>query len=128
MALAPAADGSVTAVDATTRRRGQTTPAQAGSEPTPLNSGASAGVASSLGSGTLQTVYDPAILRTQPTHRSYSYKTLEEAQSLSDRIQALEQQMQDLLKRLEGVEGQARSLDARVGRGERGRVSTPAKK
>jgi outer membrane protein TolC len=36
-----------------------------GFEPTPLNSGASAGVASSLGSGTLQTVYDPAILETQ---------------------------------------------------------------
>ena len=36
-----------------------------GFEPTPLNTGASAGVASSLGSGTLQTVYDPAILETQ---------------------------------------------------------------
>jgi len=36
-----------------------------GFEPTPLNSGASAGVASSLGAGTLQTVYDPAILETQ---------------------------------------------------------------
>jgi outer membrane protein TolC len=36
-----------------------------GFEPTPLNTGASAGVASSLGAGTLQTVYDPAILETQ---------------------------------------------------------------
>ena len=36
-----------------------------GFEPTPLNSGASAGVASSLGAGTLQSVYDPAILETQ---------------------------------------------------------------
>ncbi len=36
-----------------------------GFEPTPLNTGAGAGVASSLGSGTLQTVYDPAILETQ---------------------------------------------------------------
>jgi outer membrane protein TolC len=35
-----------------------------GFEPTPLNSGASAGVASSLGAGTLQSVYDPAILET----------------------------------------------------------------
>jgi outer membrane protein TolC len=35
-----------------------------GFEPTPLNTGASAGVASSLGSGTLQSVYDPAILET----------------------------------------------------------------
>ena len=31
----------------------------------PLNTGASAGVASSLGAGTLQSVYDPAILETQ---------------------------------------------------------------
>ncbi len=36
-----------------------------GFEPTPLNTGASAGVASSLGSGTLQSIYDPAILETQ---------------------------------------------------------------
>ncbi len=36
-----------------------------GFEPTPLNTGASAGVASSLGAGTLQTVYDPALLETQ---------------------------------------------------------------
>ncbi|HZW32046.1 MAG TPA: TolC family protein [Isosphaeraceae bacterium] len=36
-----------------------------GFEPTPLNTGAGAGIASSLGSGTLQTVYDPAILETQ---------------------------------------------------------------
>ena len=36
-----------------------------GFEPTPLNTGASGGVASSLGSGTLQTVYDPAIQETQ---------------------------------------------------------------
>jgi outer membrane protein TolC len=36
-----------------------------GFEPTPLNSGASAGIASSLGAGTLQSVYDPAILETQ---------------------------------------------------------------
>jgi outer membrane protein TolC len=36
-----------------------------GFEPTPLNTGAGAGVASSLGSGTLQTIYDPAILETQ---------------------------------------------------------------
>jgi outer membrane protein TolC len=36
-----------------------------GFEPTPLNTGASAGIASSLGAGTLQSVYDPAILETQ---------------------------------------------------------------
>lgn len=36
-----------------------------GFEPTPLNIGAGAGVASSLGAGTLQTVYDPAIQETQ---------------------------------------------------------------
>src|SRR5262249_48019234 len=36
-----------------------------GFEPTPLNTRAAGGVASSLGSGTLQTVYDPAILETQ---------------------------------------------------------------
>src|SRR5262245_19884015 len=36
-----------------------------GFEPPPLNTGAAAGVASSLGAGTLQTVYDPAILETQ---------------------------------------------------------------
>jgi outer membrane protein TolC len=36
-----------------------------GFEPTPLNTGASAGVASSLGAGTLQSVYDPAIFETQ---------------------------------------------------------------
>jgi outer membrane protein TolC len=36
-----------------------------GFEPTPLNTGASAGVASSLGAGTLQSVYDPAIQETQ---------------------------------------------------------------
>jgi outer membrane protein TolC len=36
-----------------------------GFEPTPLNTGAAAGVASSLGAGTLQTIYDPAILETQ---------------------------------------------------------------
>ncbi len=36
-----------------------------GFEPTPLNTGAGAGIASSLGSGTLQSVYDPAILETQ---------------------------------------------------------------
>jgi outer membrane protein TolC len=35
-----------------------------GFEPTPLNTGASAGIASSLGAGTLQSVYDPAILET----------------------------------------------------------------
>jgi outer membrane protein TolC len=36
-----------------------------GFEPTPLNLGAAAGISSSLGAGTLQTVYDPAILETQ---------------------------------------------------------------
>ncbi|WZO97928.1 TolC family protein [Isosphaeraceae bacterium EP7] len=36
-----------------------------GFEPTPLNNGAGAGVASSLGAGQLQTVYDPAIQETQ---------------------------------------------------------------
>ncbi|MDR3633683.1 MAG: TolC family protein [Isosphaeraceae bacterium] len=36
-----------------------------GFEPTPLNTGAGAGIASSLGSGTLQTIYDPAIQETQ---------------------------------------------------------------
>ncbi|MDG3004045.1 TolC family protein [Paludisphaera mucosa] len=36
-----------------------------GFEPSPLNTGAGAGVASSLGAGTLQTVYDPAIQETQ---------------------------------------------------------------
>jgi outer membrane protein TolC len=36
-----------------------------GFEPTPLNTGAGAGVASSLGAGTLSTVYDPAIQEAQ---------------------------------------------------------------
>jgi len=36
-----------------------------GFEPTPLNTGAGSGVASSLGAGTLATVYDPAISETQ---------------------------------------------------------------
>lgn len=36
-----------------------------GFEPTPLNTGASSGISSSLGAGTLQTVYDPAIQETQ---------------------------------------------------------------
>ncbi len=36
-----------------------------GFEPTPLNTGAGAGIASALGSGTLQTIYDPAIQETQ---------------------------------------------------------------
>ncbi len=36
-----------------------------GFEPTPLNTGAGAGVASSLGAGTLSSVYDPAIQETQ---------------------------------------------------------------
>jgi outer membrane protein TolC len=36
-----------------------------GFEPTPLNSGSGAGIASALGAGTLQSVYDPAILETQ---------------------------------------------------------------
>ncbi len=36
-----------------------------GFEPTPLNTGAGAGISSALGSGTLQTVYDPAIQETQ---------------------------------------------------------------
>ena len=36
-----------------------------GFEPSPLNTGAGAGVASSLGAGTLQSVYDPAIQETQ---------------------------------------------------------------
>jgi outer membrane protein TolC len=36
-----------------------------GFEPTPLNTGAGAGIASSLGSGSLQTVYDPAVQETQ---------------------------------------------------------------
>ncbi len=36
-----------------------------GFEPTPLNTGAGAGIASSLGSGTLTSVYDPAIQETQ---------------------------------------------------------------
>ncbi len=36
-----------------------------GFEPTPLNTGAGAGIASSLGAGTLATVYDPAISETQ---------------------------------------------------------------
>jgi outer membrane protein TolC len=36
-----------------------------GFEPSPLNTGAGAGVAGSLGSGTLQSVYDPAIQETQ---------------------------------------------------------------
>lgn len=36
-----------------------------GFEPTPLNTGAGAGIASALGAGTLQSVYDPAIQETQ---------------------------------------------------------------
>ena len=36
-----------------------------GFEPTPLNVGAGGGIASSLGSGTLTTIYDPAIQETQ---------------------------------------------------------------
>lgn len=36
-----------------------------GFEPTPLNTGAGAGIASALGAGTLSTVYDPAIQETQ---------------------------------------------------------------
>ncbi len=36
-----------------------------GFEPTPLNTGAGAGIASSLGAGTLTSVYDPAIQETQ---------------------------------------------------------------
>ena len=36
-----------------------------GFEPTPLNTGAGAGIASSLGAGTLSSVYDPAIQETQ---------------------------------------------------------------
>jgi outer membrane protein TolC len=46
-----------------------------GFEPTPLNSGAAAGVASSLGSGTLQTVYDPAILETSIPQALSSFDT-----------------------------------------------------
>ena len=36
-----------------------------GFEPTPLNTGAGGGIASALGSGTLSTIYDPAIQETQ---------------------------------------------------------------
>jgi outer membrane protein TolC len=36
-----------------------------GFEPTPLNTGAGAGIASALGSGTLTTIYDPAVQETQ---------------------------------------------------------------
>jgi outer membrane protein TolC len=36
-----------------------------GFEPTPLNTGASAGIASALGAGTLTTIYDPALQETQ---------------------------------------------------------------
>ncbi len=46
-----------------------------GFEPTPLNTGASAGVASSLGAGTLQSVYDPAILETQIAQALSSFDT-----------------------------------------------------
>jgi outer membrane protein TolC len=46
-----------------------------GFEPTPLNSGAAAGVASSLGAGTLQSVYDPAILETQIATALSSFDT-----------------------------------------------------
>ncbi len=46
-----------------------------GFEPTPLNTGASAGVASSLGAGTLQSVYDPAILETQIATALASFDT-----------------------------------------------------
>ena len=35
-----------------------------GFEPTPLNTGAGAGIASSLGAGTLTTIYDPALQET----------------------------------------------------------------
>jgi RNA polymerase sigma-70 factor (ECF subfamily) len=40
-----------------------------------------------------------------------------DSRSLSDRMQALEQQMQDVQKRLGQLEGQMKSLDARVGGG-----------
>ena len=46
-----------------------------GFEPTPLNTGAGAGIASSLGSGTLQTIYDPAIQETQIAQSLASFDT-----------------------------------------------------
>ena len=68
-------------------------------------------------------------MRTIPVkYLTQYYTTLQEARSLSDRIQTLEQQMQEVLKRLEGLEGQAKSFDVRIGGGYRGRVSTPAEK
>jgi hypothetical protein len=48
--------------------------------------------------------------------------------SLSDRLQAVEQQIQGMLQRLERVEGQVKSLDARVGGGRGLRWSAEAKK
>jgi outer membrane protein TolC len=46
-----------------------------GFEPTPLNTGAAAGIASSLGAGTLQSVYDPAILETQIAQQLSAFDT-----------------------------------------------------
>ena len=46
-----------------------------GFEPTPLNTGAGAGVASSLGAGTLSTIYDPAIQETQIANALSTFDT-----------------------------------------------------
>jgi len=46
-----------------------------GFEPTPLNTGAGAGIASSLGAGTLTTIYDPALQETQIAQQLSQFDT-----------------------------------------------------
>ena len=46
-----------------------------GFEPTPLNTGAGAGIASALGAGTLSTIYDPAIQETQIANALSAFDT-----------------------------------------------------
>jgi len=46
-----------------------------GFEPTPLNTGAGAGIASALGAGTLTTIYDPAIQETQIAQQLSNFDT-----------------------------------------------------
>ena len=46
-----------------------------GFEPTPLNTGAGAGIASSLGAGTLTTIYDPALQETQIAQQLSNFDT-----------------------------------------------------
>lgn len=46
-----------------------------GFEPTPLNTGAGAGIASALGAGTLTTIYDPALQETQIAQQLSNFDT-----------------------------------------------------